>query len=157
MALPSSGQLGINQIRNELGTSNGSLRYLSSLAGKSTPDAISEFWGYSNTVNLYFDWTVPSSATCYQNYQFGAYEISLTGVNTNVNITINWYGDLGGYMTGVINFGTGEACSNNYYVYSGGNINCWGENYSYANVSISPGSNGNQVFNVGNQISYYYC
>jgi hypothetical protein len=49
MALPGSGQLGINQIRNELGTSNGSLRALSASAGKGTPDAISEFYGYSAT------------------------------------------------------------------------------------------------------------
>ena len=48
MTLPSSGQLGINAIRNELGTSNGSLRGLSAQAGKSTPDAISEFYGYSS-------------------------------------------------------------------------------------------------------------
>ena len=46
MALPSSGPLGISSIRTELGTSNGSLRALSALAGKSTPDAISEFYGY---------------------------------------------------------------------------------------------------------------
>ncbi len=48
MALPSSGQISISQIRSELGTSNGSLRALSSLAGKSTPDAMSEFYGYAS-------------------------------------------------------------------------------------------------------------
>lgn len=53
MPLPSSGQLGINAIRNELGTSNGSLRYLSSLAGFGTPDAISEFYGYSSATVPY--------------------------------------------------------------------------------------------------------
>lgn len=50
MALPGPGNsLSINQIRNELGTSSGSLRALSALAGKSTPDAISEFYGYGTT------------------------------------------------------------------------------------------------------------
>jgi hypothetical protein len=53
MPLPSSGPLGINAIRNELGTSNGSLRYLSSLAGFGTPDAISEFYGYSSATVPY--------------------------------------------------------------------------------------------------------
>lgn len=48
MALPSSGAISISQIRTELGTSNGSLRALSSLAGKGTPDAMSEFYGYSS-------------------------------------------------------------------------------------------------------------
>lgn len=49
MALPTSGPLSINDIRVELGQgqANSSLRTLSSLAGKSTPDAISEFYGYS--------------------------------------------------------------------------------------------------------------
>ena len=54
MPLPSSGAISISQIRSELGTSNGSLRALSSLAGKSTPDAMSEFYGYaSESMNGY--------------------------------------------------------------------------------------------------------
>ncbi len=52
MALPSSGPLSIGDIRNEQVNNGGfassySLRQLSSNAGKSTPDAISEFYGYS--------------------------------------------------------------------------------------------------------------
>jgi hypothetical protein len=48
MALPGPGNpLSINQIRTELGSSSGSLRALSALAGFSTPDAISDFYGYS--------------------------------------------------------------------------------------------------------------
>lgn len=56
MALPSSGQISISQIRTELGTSSGSLRTLSSLAGFSTPDRMSDFWGYSagSTVAMEF-------------------------------------------------------------------------------------------------------
>lgn len=46
MALPSSGQISINDIRNEIGTSDGSLRALSSLAGKGTPDSLAEFYSY---------------------------------------------------------------------------------------------------------------
>ena len=52
MPLPSSGPISISQIRTELGTSSGSLRTLSSLAGKSIPDAMSEFYGYSATPTL---------------------------------------------------------------------------------------------------------
>jgi len=48
MALPSSGPLSIDDIRTELGSSSGSLRTLSAAAGKSTPDAISEFYSYSS-------------------------------------------------------------------------------------------------------------
>lgn len=52
MALQSSGPISIDNIRTELGQAqaNSSLRSLSSLAGKSTPDAMSEFYGYSNAV-----------------------------------------------------------------------------------------------------------
>ena len=46
MALPSIGSLSISQIRTELGSGSGSLRTLSALAGFSTPDSISEFYGY---------------------------------------------------------------------------------------------------------------
>lgn len=46
MPLPVSGPLSIGQIRTELGSASGSLRTLSSLAGFSTPDSISEFYGY---------------------------------------------------------------------------------------------------------------
>jgi len=52
MALPSSGPLSIDNIRTELSSSSGSLRTLSSAAGKSTPDAISEFYGYSSFSSL---------------------------------------------------------------------------------------------------------
>ena len=53
MALPSSGTLSINQIRNQLGVTTGSLRALSSLAGFSTPDKISDFYGYSPNPPVY--------------------------------------------------------------------------------------------------------
>ena len=47
MALQSSGAISISQIKTELGSSSYSLRTLSAAAGKSTPDAMSEFYGYS--------------------------------------------------------------------------------------------------------------
>lgn len=53
MALPSSGQLGFSSIAGELSISlsNVSLRNMSSTAGFSTPDYVSEFYGYSNAVS----------------------------------------------------------------------------------------------------------
>lgn len=47
MALPTSGPISISQIKAELGSGSNSLRELSAAAGKSTPDAMSEFYGYS--------------------------------------------------------------------------------------------------------------
>jgi len=56
MALQSSGAISISQIKTELGSSSNSLRALSSAAGKSTPDAMSEFYGYSAAPpTVYFD------------------------------------------------------------------------------------------------------
>ena len=54
MALPSSGQISINDIRVELGASatNQSLRAFSNTAGFTTPDALSEFYGYSNLTSF---------------------------------------------------------------------------------------------------------
>ena len=49
MTLQSSGTIRISDIKAELSNSSGSLRTLSSAAGKSTPDAMSEFYGYSGT------------------------------------------------------------------------------------------------------------
>lgn len=48
MALQSSGQISISDIQTELSNTSGSLRTLSAAAGKSTPDAMSEFYGYSS-------------------------------------------------------------------------------------------------------------
>jgi hypothetical protein len=48
MALQSSGAISLSQIKSELGSSSNSLRTLSAAAGKSAPDAFSEFYGYSS-------------------------------------------------------------------------------------------------------------
>lgn len=65
MALPSSGPLSINDIRTELGISSGSLRTLSSTAGKSTPDSISEFYGYSSAPPIYLSVSVSESSATF--------------------------------------------------------------------------------------------
>jgi len=57
MAVPSSGQLGLySSIGTELGVSqsNVSLRSMSNSAGFSTPDAMSEFYGYSNALIIQY-------------------------------------------------------------------------------------------------------
>ena len=56
MALPSSGQLSFSAIAGELtvSLSNVSLRSMSNTAGKSTPDAVSEFYGYGVVTYTYY-------------------------------------------------------------------------------------------------------
>ena len=48
MTLQSSGAISISQIKSELGSSSNSLRTLSAAAGKSAPDGVNEFYGYSH-------------------------------------------------------------------------------------------------------------
>ena len=54
MALPGSGQISLDQIRTELGTSSGDFRTLHAAAGFSTPDSISEFYGFSASTEFEF-------------------------------------------------------------------------------------------------------
>ena len=48
MALPVTGPISMSQIRAETCSSSGSLRALSALAGKTTADSMSEFYGYNH-------------------------------------------------------------------------------------------------------------
>jgi hypothetical protein len=63
MALPSSGQLSLNDIKTELGaaSTNVSLGSMSNTAGFSEPDAISDFYGYSATTS--YEGLLSSQAT----------------------------------------------------------------------------------------------
>jgi hypothetical protein len=74
MALQTSGAISISQIKTELGSSSNSLRTLSAAAGKSTPDAMSEFYGYAS-------YAVPT-------YHAGATSISGAGTSAN-NYVVN--------------------------------------------------------------------
>jgi hypothetical protein len=49
MALQSSGQISISDIKTELGSSSGSLTTLSTTAGKSAPHGMKEFYGYTHS------------------------------------------------------------------------------------------------------------
>lgn len=89
MALPSSGQLSISQIRDEEVNNGGyastySLRQLSSNAGFSTPDSISEFYGYGLVtsglvLNLFTNGTVsyPGSGTTWNDTSGGGRNASM--------------------------------------------------------------------------------
>lgn len=113
MALPSSGTITINQIRTELGTTSGSLRQLSAIAGFSSPDAMSEFYGYSNAGYAYpavplinrFDFAANSY---YSNSGSAVDDLSsynwngtfVQGTGNGTPITIDQYtGTFPGYMT----------------------------------------------------------
>lgn len=54
MALQNSGAISLSEIKTELGSSSNSLRTLSSAAGFSTPDSMSEFYGYASYTNSHY-------------------------------------------------------------------------------------------------------
>ena len=82
MALQTSGAISISQIKTELGSSSNSLRALSAAAGKSTPDAMSEFYGFAS-------YTPPS-------YSGGAAAISGSGTQASPYVvTTSWSGTRG--------------------------------------------------------------
>jgi hypothetical protein len=148
MALQSSGAISIADIRNEQVNNGGfsssySLRQLSSNAGKSTPDAISEFYGYGAAVTVNIDVYLPSYVGCANYYTFAAQ--SSATVNTNVNVGINWYGDLGGFFSGSVTIPSGAAC-NSASVFSGSGVNCIGEVRVNEFWSMFPTTSGAQNY-----------
>lgn len=164
MALPGSGQICFSQLRSEFGYSGQvcmSTFFNTRFTCRGGGYCLSNWRGYDhlpcNTV-LNIDWTVPSFASCWNVYSFGA---SVEGLNTavvgDVTVTINWYGDLGGYFNGQVTISSGTVCGINYWVYSQNGVSCAGENVSWTSVSISPMSNGSQIYNPGNQIPFYNC
>ena len=149
MPLQASGAISINQIRTELGSGSYSLRTLSAVAGKSTPDAMSEFYGYSASTTVYINAYIPSYVGCYQYYTFAATATNASAtssipVNTTLTVSIGWNGDLGGYFSGYLSITAGSSCGS-VGTYSGA-TNCAGEYVSIVNWSISPQSSGNQSY-----------
>jgi hypothetical protein len=69
MALPGSGQLSLGDIAGELGVDPPlSLRSMSNSAGFSTPDAVSEFYGYSGAVTYTYYATWAADDPCNYDY-----------------------------------------------------------------------------------------
>ena len=80
MPLVSSGQISLNDIKTELSaaSTNVSLRSMSSTAGKTSPDLMSEFYGYSAGPGILLDTITPNqSGTTYTftgNYSLSSYQ-----------------------------------------------------------------------------------
>jgi hypothetical protein len=121
MTLPSAGNpLSFSQIRTELSaaSTNVSLRSMSSTAGKSIPDAVSEFYGYSHittgltpvldTVNL------TSNSTTWQTY-----ELDLSNyIGWNVKVVIRYIS--GTNYTGDFQIGDGMLAGDTTWSFNSG-------------------------------------
>lgn len=90
MALPCPpSSIAISQIRAEFGTASGSLRYLSSLAGFVTSDAMSEFRCYSTTTS-----STTAAGGCFALIEVGrAGSSSIACNNANSGIYVVVYGN----------------------------------------------------------------
>jgi len=88
MALPSSGPLSISQIHTALGSSSYSLHTLSVAAGKTTPDAISEFYGYSSLTYVYLYYGSTKTIAC-SGVSAGYFYINSSDLSTATKIYTN--------------------------------------------------------------------
>jgi len=124
MALPGSGPLSFSAIATELlAITPYSLRSMSSTAGFSTPDAVSEFYGYSPPSSGYsydsgtsLSWPTTSGYTVYDlgwngnDDDYTSYPITLpTSFYMNGTVSTNLYVSTNGYAT--LDFGDGNIYS----------------------------------------------
>ena len=142
MALPSSGPLSFNQIRTELGLSqsNSSLRSMSNTAGKSIPDAVSEFYGFSNGVGAAITATMNGygsmSTEGYQNFQLEwalvaehyGYGYAEDTENRTLDYDVQVQIDASAFA--YFNYINLEIYTNDEYIYSA-------EEYSYGDISTT--------------------
>jgi hypothetical protein len=84
MALPSSGPIPVSEIANETGLvfSNLSVRNLSSTAGFSTPDSLSEFYSYSRTDAQRYKNAVNNTGYTLNGTEDGAVDALFSDLNT---------------------------------------------------------------------------
>jgi hypothetical protein len=111
MPLPTSGPISISQIQAELSNGNNSLRALSAAVGFSTPDAMSEFYGYSGATQYYAYYV--EVFTCYAGSCYGSMYTPLNGllVSTSPLDVGRYYPDASGYVfstTGYVGYGNYE-------------------------------------------------
>jgi hypothetical protein len=99
MALQTSGAISIDNIRTELGQAqaNSSLRDLSALANFSSPDAMSEFYGYSNVTATEYTFYVGEGGVGYPDPNQSCAEaydpITLYSSSTSLVVNVYLYTD----------------------------------------------------------------
>ena len=122
MALPFSGQISIDNIRDEFGILSGSLGYLSDLAGFSAPDAMSDFYGYS-AYSLIFSGIAPGGPCSPANYN----------IYQNVGNNLYYASNDGGSTYSL-------AYSINTYWYQYSYYDVWFDAYVYDNYEVNAAS-----------------
>jgi hypothetical protein len=149
MALPSSGPISGSQIGAELGVSAPySLRSMSSLAGFSDPDAMSEFYGYSALTTVYI--TLCSFISADGSGGVTVSANASTAVSTTITIYWTWTGDLSNVIYGITTISSGNSygTATEYGAFAG-------ENVSNLTAYVSPSSYGTQTYDIGPPYSCY--
>jgi hypothetical protein len=113
MALPASGPISGSQIGTELGISTGpySLRNMSASASFSSPDAMSEFYGYSALTNVTINIGTQTTADGSGNITVYAWTAGNVTVDTNVTVQFLWTGDLSNTINSSVIIYSGTSCS----------------------------------------------
>jgi hypothetical protein len=135
MALQTSGPISISNIKAELGSTSNSLRALSAAAGKSTPDAMSEFYGYAS-------YTPPS-------YSSGASSISGAGTQASPYVVVtSWSGAKQDFST---------LYDNDHYDNYSNRTEIWRATASMTQVNFTNQTSGNQRVHVSHSASSNFC
>jgi len=142
MPLPTTGPLSFNQIRTELGISqsNSSLRSMSSQAGKSTPDAVSEFRGFSNaapfniSASMYGYGSLGTTGTQAGNLKWGLlaqhYAYGNIKDNTTTNLALNQTVTINATASHYFNYISLDIWTHNNLIYSS-------NSYSYSDINTT--------------------
>jgi hypothetical protein len=150
MALPASGPISGSQIGTELGISTGpySLRNMSASASFSSPDAMSDFYGYS--AGTIVDITLCSFISADGSGGVTVSANASTTVSTTITIYWTWTGDLSNVIYGAttISSGLSYGTTTEYGAFAG-------ENYSNLSAYVSPSSYGTQTYDIGPPYSCY--
>lgn len=136
MSLPSSGSISINQIRTELNVGTSNLRGLSSILGKTTPDSMSEFYGYTMP-----PYQINYSQNTGQLYDGCSMSMDSYGQLEGQDVGGYYYGPYGGGGNAGYNITNSERGTNaGTFLTFGGNGVIYGRGRS--NVTITAFSNG---------------
>lgn len=133
MSLQGSGAISISQIKSELGSGSNSLRALSSAAGKSTPDSMSEFYGFSLAPATIMVRNNESKFGGDANLRLYAYNASGTNILSEYWFWGDYYGNLG-TETGIT-------------FYQGYTISAYGTNWGSSTQRLRVVRNGAEIYN----------
>jgi hypothetical protein len=144
MALPASGPISGSQIGTELGVSSPySLHNMSLSASFSTPDAMSDFYGYSALTDVTINIGTQNNADGSGDIVVYAWTTGNVNVDTNVTVQFLWTGDVFSTINNSVIIYSGNSCSGG-ITFGGASA---GENTSTFDISsLTPSTSATQNY-----------